>query len=223
MWARVMPTMSSLPSAMAWRAVATSVDAGGMEDREFGRGPDLAGEIEMRRRAHAGDRDHVGQRRVMLDMTADDVEEVELAGCRPAGGRSRCPSSLERPLSQILVRHHADADDEVGADRLAHRIDAPAGEAQAVVERAVVLVVAVVGRRRPEAVHQMAVGFELDAVEAGRLHALRGGGIVGDDAVDVPVLHLLGKRRDGPARAPARAQAPAASRPCSSWCGGRDG
>ena len=25
MWARVMPTMSSLPSAMAWRAVATSL------------------------------------------------------------------------------------------------------------------------------------------------------------------------------------------------------
>ena len=40
------------------------VDARGVEHRELGRGPHLAGEIEMRRRAHAGDRDHLGQRRV---------------------------------------------------------------------------------------------------------------------------------------------------------------
>ncbi len=66
----------------------------------------------------------------------------------------------------------------------------------------------------------MAVGLELDAVEAGRLHALGGGGVVGDDAVDVPVLRRLREgavgrlahrrgREDGqpvgrvPARAPA--------------------
>ncbi len=40
------------------------VDAGGVEHREAGGGPDLAGEIEMRRRAHAGDRDHPRQRPV---------------------------------------------------------------------------------------------------------------------------------------------------------------
>ena len=57
-------------------------DARGMEDRELRRRPHLAGEIEMRRRAHAGDRDDLGQRRVGLDRAADDVEEIELAGRR---------------------------------------------------------------------------------------------------------------------------------------------
>jgi hypothetical protein len=67
------------------------------------------------------------------------------------------------------------------------------GEAQAVVEAAAVLVVAAVGGGRPEAVHQVAVGLDLDAVEAGRLHALGGVGVVGDDAGEVPVLGLLGE------------------------------
>ena len=70
-------------------------------------------------------------------------------------------------------------------------------EAQAIVERAVVVVAAVVGGRRPELVQQMAVAFELETVETGLLHALRGGGIVADHPGDVPVLHLLGQRPMG--------------------------
>jgi hypothetical protein len=48
------------------------------------------------------------------------------------------------------------------------------GEAHAVVERAVVIIGALVGGGRPEAVHQMAVRLEFDAIEAGGLHPLGG-------------------------------------------------
>ena len=84
-------------------------------------------------------------------------------------------------------------DDEFFTDRLAHRVDDPPSKAQAVVERAAIVIIAGIDGRRPEAVHQMAVGFELDAVEAGRLHALGRARIVGDDALDVPVFHRLGE------------------------------
>ena len=63
-----------------------------------------------------------------------------------------------------------------------------------VVQAAAVIVVALVGRRRPELVGQMAVGVDLQPVQPGRLHALRRRRVVGDDAVDVPVLDRLGER-----------------------------
>ena len=80
MWARVMPTMSSLPSAMAWRAVATSLMRAAWNTGNFVQCTDFAGEIEMRRGLHAGDRDDLGQRRVVVDVALDDVEEVDQPG-----------------------------------------------------------------------------------------------------------------------------------------------
>ena len=56
-------------------------------------------------------------------------------------------------LLGVLVRDHADADDEAVADRSAHRVDDPPGEPQPVVERAAIGIVAMIGERRPEAVH----------------------------------------------------------------------
>ncbi len=144
----------------------------------------------MRRGRHAGDRDNAGQRRIRVDHAADDIEEVELAGRRQPA-RDLHALLLRQALVEILVGDHADADDEVRPHRLAHRVDDAEGEAQPVVERTVELIVATIGQRRPEAIHEMAVGFELDAVETGRLAALRRRRVVGDDAVDVPVLHRL--------------------------------
>ncbi|MNU01089.1 hypothetical protein D3C72_2443890 [compost metagenome] len=54
-----------------------------------------------------------------------------------------------------------------------------------------------VGRGRPETIHQMAVGFELYAVQPCRLHALSGAGIIANDALDIPILDLLWKRPMG--------------------------
>jgi hypothetical protein len=121
MWARVMPTMSSLPAGDGVAGGGHVGDARGVEDREAGRGAHLAGEVEMRRGGHALDRDDVGQRRVGVDVAADDVEEVDLAGADQAP-RDLDPSARDRPLLPVLVGDHADADDEVGADGGAHRV-----------------------------------------------------------------------------------------------------
>src|SRR5262245_36160357 len=75
---------------------------------------------------------------------------------------------------------------------LAHGVDHPQGEAQAVVQGAAILVGAFVGGGRPELVHQVAVAFELDAIQARGLHPLCRRGVFSNDAFDVPVLYLLG-------------------------------
>ena len=76
------------------------------------------------------------------------------------------PSSRARPPVPVLVADHADADDVVGADLPADLLQHLEAEAHAVVQAAAVVVGAPVGRRRPEGVQQMAVGFDLDAVHA---------------------------------------------------------
>jgi len=54
-------------------------DLGGVEGRKPGLTPDLAGEIEMRRVAHALHRDHVGQAGIRVDVAAHHVQEVDQA------------------------------------------------------------------------------------------------------------------------------------------------
>ena len=171
-------------------------DARRMEDRELGQSPDFAGKIEMRRSLHAHYRDHFDKRRIMLDMAADDVEEVDEAGILQLVADLKT-FRLGEALVPILIGDEPAADDEIGADGFAHRLEHAHGEAQAIVDRAIIGILAQIGRRAPEGVHQMAVAFELEAIEAGRLHALGRRGIIGDDALDVPILHLLGK---GPMR-----------------------
>ena len=143
-------------------------DARGVEGRKSGGGAHLAGKVEMRRSTHAGDRDDAGEGRVRLDRAADDVQEIELAG-RSEPPRDLDAFGLRDALFGILVGNHANAPDEIRTNGGTHRVDHPEGEAQAVVERAVEVVIAMVGQRRPEPVHQVAVGFELDAVETGGL------------------------------------------------------
>ena len=112
------------------------------------------------------------RRGVGLDVAADDVEEIDLAA-RDQAAADLEPFRARQALVPVLVGDHAEADDEVGADRGADRVQHLEGEAQAVVEAAAVVVGPPVGRGRPEPVEQVAVGLELDAIEAGRLHALR--------------------------------------------------
>jgi len=165
---------------------------GGMEDRELGLRTHLAGKVEIGRGGHAGDGDDVGQRPVGVDMALDDVEEIDLAGVDETLGDDH---ALVAPvtLHPVLIKRHAHADDEFGTGVFAHAVEHTHGEPQAVVETAAVIVVALVGAGRPELVHQMAVGLELDAVHAGGLHARGGGAVILDDTLDVPILHLLGK------------------------------
>src|SRR6187401_1137171 len=97
MWARVMPTMSSLPSAIAWRAVATSL---------------------MRAAWNTGKR-----------VAALTSPAKSRCGDEPPAALD--PFRARDPLVPVLVGHQPGADDEVGADRLAHRIDDHEREAQA--------------------------------------------------------------------------------------------
>ena len=195
------------------------VDLGGVQDGQLRRLAHAAGEVEVRRRRHAVDRDDLRQRRFVGDVAADDVDEVD----EPVGLQASEDVEAARRVDAAwnrLVDGHADADDEVGPDPLADRPQDAPPEAQPVLEGAAVLVAAVVRQRRPELVEEVAVGLDLDAVHPARLHALCGVGVLLDDAVDVPVLGLLGhgamrrlppRRRSedrqpvvlGPARAPA--------------------
>ena len=172
------------------------VDAGGVEHRRRQRRPDLAGEVEVgrRRRSHVGD--HVAERLVGVDVAADDVEEVELAGRRQPPG-DRQPLLPAQTLVPGLVRHHADADDVVGSDRGTNGVDHLEGRPHPIVQRAAVGVGPPVGRRRPESIEEVAVGLDLDPVEAGLLAAGGGGGVGADDPGDVPVLGLLRERPVG--------------------------
>ena len=97
------------------------VDARGVEHRNVRRRAHLAGEIQMRRGAHAGDRDHVGQRVVGVDVAADDVEEIDQPG------RLEAPRDLDALRARqadlpVLVGDHAHADQEIRPDRVAHRL-----------------------------------------------------------------------------------------------------
>ena len=173
----------------------------------------------MRRRAFAHAGDDVAQSLLGLDMAADDVDEVNQSARRQPA-RDLQPLRLVDAALHVFVANHARADEEIRADALANRAQHLDSKAHAVVERAAIIVVAPVGQRRPELIHQMAVSLDLQPVEPRRLHPLGGVGVMGDDARDVEILHRLGKcamrgfadmaRREdgqpvvlGPARAPA--------------------
>ena len=166
------------------------VDAGGVEHREFRQCTDFTGEIEMRRGFHAGDRDDIGQRRIVLDVALDDVEEVDQAAIAEALADLEALIAGDA-LFPIFIGGDAQAHGERVANAAADRLQHTQAEAQAVVERAAIDVLAAAGGGRPETVHQMAVALQLEAIEAGFLHALGGIGIIADDAFDVPVFHFL--------------------------------
>src|SRR3546814_5815110 len=89
----------------------------------------------MRRRGHALDRDHLGERRVGVDVAADEVEEVDLATGHQAP-RDLHALGARQALVPVLVGHHADADDEVRPHPLPDGGEHAEGEAQPVVEAA---------------------------------------------------------------------------------------
>ncbi len=168
------------------------LDLGGVEGREVCRGADFAGEIQMRRAAHALHGDHVGQAGIGVDMPFHDVEEIDHAAGFQAA-RDFEPVFLREPAGKVFVAGVANADDELAADALADRRQRLEGKAKPVVEAAAIGAVEIVGQRRPELVHQMAVGLDLDAVEAGCLHPLGGRCVVLDEPCDIPVLDLFRK------------------------------
>ena len=86
------------------------------------------------------------ERRVRIDMAADDVEEIELPRtCQaPCDFYALVPG---KPLFEIFVGDHADADNEIWAYGASHRVDHGPGESQPVLQRAAIVVLSPVGRR----------------------------------------------------------------------------
>ena len=132
--------------------------------------------------------------RVGVDVAADDVEEVDRPG-PPRARRDLEPVVARRGRGPVLVDDHADADDEVGADAARARpcSTAPTKRRRFSSEPPYSSV-AVVGGRRPELVEEMAVGLDLDPVDAAppasRCAAAAYSPTI---ALDVPVLGLLGE------------------------------
>ena len=107
--------MSSLPDGDGVPGRRNIGDARGVEHRKLRRRTHFAGKIEMRCGTHAGDGDDAGQRCVRIDMATNDVQEIELPRVCQAP-RDFDAFLLGKPLFEILVGDHADADDEIRAD-----------------------------------------------------------------------------------------------------------
>ena len=100
----------------------------------------LACEVEMRRGGHALDRDDFRRARHRVSMwprmmLRKSTLPEEARRCGDLHALVAC----SEPCVPVLVRHHADADDEIPADRVAHRVEYAPGEAQAVVERTAIV------------------------------------------------------------------------------------
>jgi hypothetical protein len=167
-------------------------DPGGMKNREPGRMTYFPGEVQVRCGNHSVGRDHFRQGRIGFDVTADDVEKIDVPTGRQLF-RNRNAFFPGESFFPVFIRHHAHANDELRPHRGTDPLEHVEGEAQPIVQRAVVFIAPLIGRRRPESIHEMPVGFQLDAVHARRLHARRRIGVFPDDTIQIPVLRFLGK------------------------------
>ena len=168
------------------------LNPGGVKGRELRGGADLAGEIQMRGRGHALNGNQIGQSRIRVDVAAHHVQEIDHAAhLQPA--RDVETVLLVEAAVENLIAGVAHADDERRPHAFADGGEHVEREFQPVIERPAVGPVERIGQRRPELIHQMAVGLQLDAVEPRGIHALRGVRVVLDDALDIPILDLLGK------------------------------
>ena len=192
MCARIIPIMSTSPSAMAYRAVATSAIRAAWKIGSVETLAEPSGQLEPGPERRPEPRDDVGQRLVGRDRTLDHVDEVDHPGPRK-GRRDRQTVGLGQAARQVLRSAHPDADDELVADFAADGFEHLDGEAHPVLERAAVPVRPRIDERRPELVDQVAVGLQLEAVEAALLAATGRRSEGADDAPDVAFLHLLGK------------------------------
>ena len=168
------------------------LNLGGVEDRNIHLRPDAAGKVQVRRAGHALHRDHVGQAGVGVDVAADDVQKIHHARLGQVARNAQAFLGINAS-GHGLVGHASHPQDEVGPHPGPDGLDHVQREAHPVLQRAAVGPLQRVGGGGPELVHQVAVGFQLQAVHAGGVHAFGRVGVVADQARNVPVLHLFGE------------------------------
>ena len=98
------------------------LDAGGVKGRHARLGPHLPGEVEMGRRAFAHAGDDPAQRLVGVDVAANHVEEVDQARLRQPPRDRKALFTAEAALP-VLVADEPGADEEIGADAAARRLE----------------------------------------------------------------------------------------------------
>ena len=91
------------------------LNSGGVESREVCGCPDFAGEIQVWRAWHSLDGDDVRQTGVGVDMSSDDVEEVDQAAVFQAPGDFEAVL-FANPAFEQLVAGVAHANDELVAN-----------------------------------------------------------------------------------------------------------
>ena len=190
--ARVMPTMSSLPLSIAWRAVATS----------WMRAAWKVGRRVSARTSPAKSRCGA-ERSPMPGMTRLSPSSVSIwpritlrksISPEPVSRRAiAMPSSRLRPRSQSSSQTSRAPRRKSGPTRRRTASNTAMPNLQAVVERSAIFVLALVGGRRPELIDEMAVAFEFEPIEPAGLHPLGRVGVSLDHAGEVPILHRLGE------------------------------
>ena len=179
-------------------ALANGVSGGGhivdlrrVQHGQTGAGLHQTGEVEMRRRRHAVQRDHLAERSVGDDAAADDIDEIDETLIGEALQRRHGVVEVQAVGSK-LVENHSHADDVGVTHPLSDGPQHLHREAQAILERAAVLVGAQVGSGGEKLIEEMPIGLDFNSVHATRLHPFRSVGVVTHDALDVPTLGFLG-------------------------------
>ena len=168
------------------------LNLGGVERREIRCSLDFPGEIQMRGRPHPLHRDQVGQASVGVDMTFDHVQEIHHTAVFQTA-RDFQPIILGQTAGQLFIASIAHTDDKIGANPVANGFQRVKGKPQPVFKAAAVGAIQIVGQRRPELVHQVAVGLQFDPVETCVPHPFSGVSVIFDDAGNIPVFDLFRK------------------------------
>src|SRR3954469_15712513 len=95
-------------------------------------GPNLAGEIQMRRGARTHSGNHMGEAFFGVDMSTNDIDEVDLAGIRQPSSDLEALGLADASL-ELLIADHSDSHDEIGSDPIADGVDHPLAEPHPIV------------------------------------------------------------------------------------------
>ncbi len=167
------------------------LNSGGMKGGHAGAGTDFTCKIQMWRARHTLDGDDIDESGIGFDMPANDVEKIN----KPAFlelARNLEPIAFRQTTLENFIGNVANSDQEVRPNTLTNCSQNLQREPHTIIERATVNSVEFVGKRGPELVQQMPVGFQLQPVETGCLHAFRCIRIIHDNALNVPILCFLG-------------------------------